>query len=163
MYISRINENIPQNLLKCGGSYLCEPSLAKHLTIISMWYCNSRTWWLDFETVKIQLVWCWVPIYGESIWLGHMARFFAWYLTHFYALQMKLSKIMIEPIFCSLIHRHMMCLYFCASAAYFSDICVGSIACRLEKNGGAMSVYIMTLGVLAPYRGLGIGKSQLYI
>ncbi|KAH9326618.1 hypothetical protein KI387_006796, partial [Taxus chinensis] len=41
--------------------------------------------------------------------------------------------------------------------AYYSDICVGSIACRLEKKeGGSVHVYIMTLGVLAPYRGLGI-------
>ncbi|XP_039039646.1 N-alpha-acetyltransferase 50-like [Hibiscus syriacus] len=41
--------------------------------------------------------------------------------------------------------------------AYYSDICVESIACRMEKKeGGAICVYIMALGVLAPYRGLGI-------
>ncbi|XP_042373674.1 N-alpha-acetyltransferase 50-like [Zingiber officinale] len=45
---------------------------------------------------------------------------------------------------------------------YFSDVCVGSIACRLEKKeGGAVSIYIMILGVWAPYRRLGIGTKLL--
>ncbi|KAM7490309.1 hypothetical protein LguiA_033230 [Lonicera macranthoides] len=40
--------------------------------------------------------------------------------------------------------------------AYYSETCVGAIACQLEKKeGGDLRVYIMTLGVLAPYRGLG--------
>jgi hypothetical protein len=50
--------------------------------------------------------------------------------------------------------------FSCLFVAYYSDICVGAIACRLEKKeGGAVCVYIMTLGVLAPYRGLGLGEN----
>lgn len=45
---------------------------------------------------------------------------------------------------------------------YFSDILVGSICSRIEQqDGAAFKVYIMTIGVLAPYRRLGMGKRLL--
>ena len=47
--------------------------------------------------------------------------------------------------------------------AYFADIMVGAICCRVEPQEGSdkFKVYIMTIGVLAPYRRLGIGAKLL--
>lgn len=45
--------------------------------------------------------------------------------------------------------------------AYFNDVCVGAVCCRAEPidtNDKAAKLYIMTLGVLKPYRGQGVGK-----
>jgi len=45
---------------------------------------------------------------------------------------------------------------------FFSDVLVGAICSRVEQqDDGKFKVYIMTIGVLAPYRRLGIGKRLL--
>ena len=46
-------------------------------------------------------------------------------------------------------------------AYYSTDILVGAICCRLEKRADSSKLYIMTLGVLAPYRSCGIGSKLL--
>ncbi|KPI85429.1 putative acetyltransferase [Leptomonas seymouri] len=47
--------------------------------------------------------------------------------------------------------------------AFFHDILVGSITCRLEKRAvdGEYNLYIMTIGVLEPYRHMKIGARLL--
>ncbi|KAK9459324.1 acyl-CoA N-acyltransferase [Lipomyces oligophaga] len=46
-----------------------------------------------------------------------------------------------------------------AKLAYFNEIPVGAIRCALEtKNDQKTKIYIMTVAVLAPYRGYGIGR-----
>lgn len=48
-------------------------------------------------------------------------------------------------------------LFLCLTA-YFNDIAVGAVCCRVDHSQNQKRLYIMTLGCLAPYRRLGIGK-----
>ncbi|VDN39543.1 unnamed protein product [Gongylonema pulchrum] len=41
-----------------------------------------------------------------------------------------------------------------AKLAYFNDIVVGAVCCRIDVQNGIRRLYIMTLGTLAPYRRL---------
>ncbi|KAF9427415.1 hypothetical protein BGZ94_004957 [Podila epigama] len=50
-----------------------------------------------------------------------------------------------------------------AKIIYFNDVCVGGVCCKKESVAGAttQNLYIATLGVLAPYRRLGLGAKLL--
>lgn len=48
-----------------------------------------------------------------------------------------------------------------ARLAYYNDVVVGGVCCRIDTSEGQRRLYIMTLGCLAPYRRLGIGTKML--
>lgn len=52
-------------------------------------------------------------------------------------------------------------LFVCRLEAYFNDIVVGAVCCRIDLSESKRRLYIMTLGCLAPYRKLGIGSVLL--
>ncbi|KXN91066.1 putative N-acetyltransferase san [Leucoagaricus sp. SymC.cos] len=49
---------------------------------------------------------------------------------------------------------------FC-KLVYYNDIPVGTICCRLENKDDQAHLYLMTMGVLAPYRSRGLGSQSL--
>jgi len=48
-----------------------------------------------------------------------------------------------------------------AKLAYYNDMVVGAVCCRVDTSENLRRLYIMTLGCLAPYRRQGIGTKML--
>ncbi|KAF9070122.1 N-acetyltransferase NAT13 [Rhodocollybia butyracea] len=49
---------------------------------------------------------------------------------------------------------------FC-KLVYYNDVPVGTICCRIEDKDNEHRLYLMTMGVLAPYRSRGIGSQAI--
>ncbi|ESK96602.1 n-acetyltransferase nat13 [Moniliophthora roreri MCA 2997] len=49
---------------------------------------------------------------------------------------------------------------FC-KLVYYNDVPVGTICCRIEQKDGEDHLYLMTMGILAPYRSRGLGSQSL--
>lgn len=65
-------------------------------------------------------------------------------------------------------HKEITKLCMCAPVVYsiiivlHNDVVIGAVCCRIEAVENQKRIYIMTLGLLAPYRGYKIGLFKLF-
>ena len=64
----------------------------------------------------------------------------------------------VSYLFYTILYSHLKSYFI---PAYYNDIVVGAVCCRVDKSENSRRLYIMTLGCLAPYRRLGIGMKFL--
>ncbi|ORZ04418.1 acyl-CoA N-acyltransferase [Lobosporangium transversale] len=76
----------------------------------------------------------------------------------------RLNTVLFPVVYTSSFYKEVLEVGEFAKIIYFNDICVGGVCCRKENVPGSTSLqnlYIATLGVLAPYRRLGLGSKLL--
>ncbi|KAF8965344.1 N-alpha-acetyltransferase 50 [Entomortierella lignicola] len=76
----------------------------------------------------------------------------------------RLNSILFPIVYNASFYKEILEVGEFAKIVYFNDICVGAVCCRkeaIEETTTMQNLYIATLGVLAPYRHLGLGSKLL--
>lgn len=83
-------------------------------------------------------------------------------LTETNVSELKFINNVIFPIkYKDTVYQQMVACGDVSQLAYYRGTLVGAIGCNLENTPEGVKLYIITLGVLAPYRNMGIGGKLL--
>ncbi|KAK2716839.1 probable N-acetyltransferase san [Artemia franciscana] len=83
-------------------------------------------------------------------------------ITHHNIRQLKRINQMIFPVaYNDKFYKDVVDAGELAKLAYYNDVVVGAVCCRIDTSENQRRLYIMTLGCLAPYRKTGVGTAML--